>query len=548
MNTINKINKYLLEHYPLIWNTRLFWMIIVNLAVHLLFFLIGFSTINGLEDLKQHYTLDNYFFDTSNLYYNVLISIFILLIWIIFYLRNNAFKNLYSIKKGMLFKQFCIILLIIFMSITQFFSFKKGLTLKIKSLYSWQEIDADIKAFNRTALFLAQNEADYKIGEKQYPEPFPLKKATAYRRNLSKKIDTTKSFFKYKGEYFQFYKVNEEAKLEDKDEYLPQNVYHNDFKYRIVKDVSEFKQLLYPSLLNYSKEKFSYGQDSLAHKNQLDYQEEILKNQDGFKIREALNEMLFLAKKYKIKHNLEVETWFKLIDNKPNYFLKKLINTADPSFEDHNRVKYNKKNTSRNNSISYSKKIFFNFNNTDYFFKNVHRAYFPDFKVELIYFLLIFSIFLSILIFVFKTTNLKSLLLSFVASLVILVLITWVMSSYGKVFGYSQYNDFFIMAFISFLVILFSIVSFVLKWKKIIISIFWSLVLFAVPIFFLSASSIYSKYLKDIYLESHPKTYSYKSNFEIWVDSYGFLAIILIWLLTIYTYSILIRKLKARAE
>jgi hypothetical protein len=545
MSFINKINKYLLEQYPLIWNTRLLWMILVNIAVHLLFFVIGFCTVSGLEDLKEYSRLNKYFFETSNVYYNILISIFILLIWIIFYLRNNAFKNLYSIKKGMLFQQFFIVLLIIFISTTQFYSFKKGLTLKIKSLYSWQEVDKDIKTFNRTSLFLMQNDDDYKIAKKKYPAPFPLKVAMSYKHNLSKKIDTTKAFLKYKNRFLQFYKFDKTSEPEDKNEYAP--IYANhDFKNRIVKDISEFKVFLQPSLLNYSKELFGNGQDSLDYKKQLNYFEKTLNSKDDALIKEALINILALADKYKVKHNLDLETWFKLVNNKPNYLLTKLINTSNPLLDDLNKVKYNKNSVSKNGGISYSKTLFFNVNATDNFFNNVYKAYFPDLEIEFFYFLLVFSIILSILLFIFKTTSMRTLLLSFVASLVVLVLIVWLMSSSKDLFINSQYTEYFIMLFISFVIILLSIISYVLRWNKIIISIFWSLVLFAAPTFFLFAGLSYSKYLIQIYLELNPKKYSYKSGFEIWFDSYGFWSIILIWIFTIYIYAFYIRKLKAR--
>ena len=547
MNFINKINKYLLEQYPLIWNTRLVWMLGVNTIVHLLFFIIGFYSVNGLEDLKIEHGLDNYFFDTSNVYYNVLISIFILLIWIIYYLRNNAFKNLYSVKKGMLFKQFCIVLLIFFISTTQYFSFKTGLKAKIKSLYSWHKVDADIKTFNKANLFLMQNEDDYEIDKKQYPEPFPLKVAINYNNALEENIDTTKIYLKHDGSFLQFYKLRSDSVIQELNTYTQRYSNHN-FKNRIVKDISAFKVFLNPSLLNYSTVKYDYGQDVISSRSLLNYYQNTLQNKDDAAIKEVLKATLSLAKKYNIKHNLTVENWFPLIDNKPYYLLKTLINNSDPSEEDISGMIYKGDENERNSSIPYSKNLYLDFNNLDNFFNNVHEAYFDEFNNGLFNFFIIFSIFLAVLIFVFKTTNLKAVLLSFVASLVVLVLIVWLMSSVRNLFENSKYTEHVIMISVSFVIILFSIISYVLKWKKIIISIFWSLVLFAIPTFFFFIATCYSKYLQVVYLELHPNNYSYKSDFEIWFDSYGFWVIILIWILTIYIYAFYIRKLKARAS
>ena len=549
MNFINKINKYLLEHYPLIWNTRLVWMLGVNIIVHLLFFLIGFCTVNDLADLKAHHKLDNFFYNTSNVYYNVLISIFILLIWIIFYLRNNAFKNLYSIKKGMIFQQFCIVFFIILISTTQFYSFKTGLKIKTRSLYSWEEIDKDIKVFNKFSLFLAQNQVEYEIDKKQYPAPFPLKVAIGYNHNLTDNIDTTQAFIKMDDYFLQFYKFNNNSDLEIDNSFKARSeIAYDNFEDRTIFDVSEFKELLSPSLLNYSKEEFNYGQEPIDYQNQLNFYQEILSNKDDVKIKQGLNEVLSISKKYEIEHNLTIDNWFPLIDNKPNYLLTELINTSNPNVEYYTRGGFGQSTLSSNKEIPYSNSLYFDFKDVDKFFNNVYEAYFSGFDVVFLYFMITFSICLSILILIFKTTSIKTLLLSFVASLVVLVLIVWLMSSSRNLFGYSKYNEYFIMVFISFVIILFSIFSYIFNWKKTVISILWSLVLFAVPTFFLFVAFSYTRFLKDAYLEIDPQNYSYKSNFEIWFQNYGFWAIMLSSILTIYVYSLFIRKLKARPD
>jgi hypothetical protein len=525
-------------------------MIGVNIIIHLLFFIIGYSSVDGMEDLKMYSSLGAFFNETSNIYYNLLISICILLIWIILYLRNNAFKNLYFIKKGMLFKQFCIISFIIFISTSQYYSFKKGLSVKIKSLYSWQGIDKDIKTFNRLNIFLMQNQQDYEINKKKYPEPFPLEMAIGYEHNLSENIDTTKVYLKHEGHFVQFYKYAKEPDVTNNiktsiDLFKPAYSNH-DFEDRIVKDVSVFREFFHPSLYNYSSQKFTYGQNSSDYKKQLESHQKILDEKVDFKIQEELAILLTLANKYEIKHNLKVEEWFQLINHKPNYLLSKLINTSNPVLDDFSNAKYNKNLSSLNFEVSYSKKYYFNYNKTDYFFKNVHESYFPAFNFGLLYFLISLSLVIAIILFVFKTTSLKTILLSIVASLVILVLIVWLMSSKRTLLVSNDYREYIIMMFISFSIILALILSYSLKWKKLITSILFSLALFAIPIFFFFSCLSYSKYLSNIHKELTGESTFYKSDFEVWFDSFGFLAIIILTIVSVKIYAILIKKLKAR--
>jgi len=390
---------------------------------------------------------------------------------------------------------------------------------------------------------------EYEIDKKAYPKPFPLKVAVGYDHNLGLSIDTTQAFIKRGDSFLQFYKFDNNSDLEPQNSYEPRSgIAYDSFNDRTIIDISKFKEFLNPSLFNYSKEMFNYGQDSLDYKNQLKFYEKILNDKDDVKIKESLNTMFSLSKKYEIKHNLTIDNWFKLIDNKPNYHLTNLIHKSNPNISNYASVGYGVSNLSSGKDIPYFKSLYFDFNDTGNFFKNVYQSYFSDFDVLFLYIMIAFSFCLSILILIFKTTSIKTILLSFVASLVLLVLIVWLMSSSSSLFGYSKYNEYFVMLFISFLIIVFSILSYVLSWKKTIISIFWSLVLFAVPTFFLFVAFSYSRFLKDAYLELNPQNYNYKSNFEIWFQNYGFWAIMLISIITIYVYSLFIRKLKARPE
>ncbi len=544
MNFIKKINKYLLEQYPLIWNTRLVWMLGINIVFHLLYFVLGYTCIQNIADLKSKFRLDEFYFGSSVVYYNVLLSLLIIVIWIAYYLRNNAFKNSYSLKKGMLFKQFCILVFIFFISSTQYFSFKLGLVTKVKQTYDWSEIDADIKTFNRTALFLVQDRDNYKINKKKYPKPFPLKVALQNKSNQVMVVDTTRNFIEYKGRYFQFYKLDKKrikkknnTNATDYIEYFSGNENH-DFKNRLVEDISTFKALIHPSLLNYSRQLYLYGQDSIDYQEQLKSHERILTAGNASNIKEELKNFIKLAKKYEVKHNLGVEKWFSLIHNEPNYLIKTVISL---SLRD-DSISY-EKDANELDEIINSPTVYCDMNQLDNFFKNVHRSYYQVPNSGFFYFLFVFSFVFALLLFVFKTTSLKSLLLGFVASIVVLVVIVLLMG-YVSISSSNSHNEFLAMVLVLLIIVLLSVVSFIQKWKKIIVSILASLAVFALPLFLSFAVSLYDRYSTNLNTENP----DYKNEFMSWYNSYGFWAIMAIWLIGIATYSAMIRKLKARPE
>jgi len=550
MNYITKINKYLLEHYPLIWNTRLFWMILINIFAHLLFFIMGYFAVGSMEDLKLRYSLSDYFSGTSVIFYNYLISILMILVWVIYYLRNNAFKNFYKLQPLALFKEFCIIIFILFISATQYLSFEQGIQIKVKNLFSWEEIDQDIQTFNRTGVFLAQQDSDYDIQNKKYPTPFPLKVATENENNPVSKIDTTRAYFVYKGFRYQFFEIDKEYVKKYREENPYYYGYDYDFKHRIVKDVSQFKEHIDPTLLNYSKRLFQTGQDSLDLEKQIASHEQILTKGFSGDIESELKTMIALLNKYEVDHNLTVDAWLPMVDNPPLYHLEELIATVDPKKKNqftssgYSDIVMNE--TERYSmTLPRSEELYCDFERLDYFFGNVYSAHFPSSEMVFTFVILYVVFFFGLLLFIFKTTSLRSLLLSIVSAILLLVLIVMLMTYLSfYIDGYRtrstyEYNA---MIFMMGSIILLSVLSYLRNWRKIVSTILTSLAVYAVPLLVLFSALRYQNYLKDVYGDE------YREGFIIWFDQNGFWFVLPFWLLAVFLYTLMIKELKARSE
>ncbi len=547
MNFIKKINKYLLEHYPLVWNTRLVWMLLINLIMHLSFFIMGYLAVSDMSDLKNRYQLSSYYYDTVIMNYNILFSILILLIWIVFYLRNNAFKNFYKLSSLALFKEFCIILLIGFISISQYLSFKQGLMIKIRGMYEWEQVDQDIKAFNRTAIFLPQTYSNYEIDKKKYPEPFPLKMVSENENDPVQVIDTTRAYFNYKGFRYQFFEIDEKYLQKYRENY--QTIYYPSkysFKHRIVKDVSDFKDHIRPNLRNYSDKKFPIGQDSLDYVLQLRSHESILNEADSIKIKRELQTFLELLKTYEIDHNVTMDYWFPLVYNPPLYEINEFVQRSNPaktpdysyidSYMDNDDDKYV-------SGIPFSKTVYCDLSDVDNLFKNVHDSYFVESETEFISVVLALAIFFGLILYIFKTTSLRSLLLSIVSFIVIMVLVIMMMSYSNRIYDY-QSNvepEQLIMIGITFLVMFFAVLSYMRKVKKLITSILFSLSVYALPLFTLFVCLRISKMIKDA-------NEGVREGFALWFDDYGYWLIVSIWILGIFVYSRFIKELNSRPE
>jgi hypothetical protein len=150
---------YILTNFPLIWNTRLVPMAMALLLIHLLFFLLGFGTVTRhlLQDLSSPGGAGG-----GGMYtFSILCSIGILIVWLVFYLRNNAFKSFYIIDKFHLVKEFLIILFLILASISFFESHRLGVVLKTRMITSKSEMIREANIINLAMAFVPQSKTSY---------------------------------------------------------------------------------------------------------------------------------------------------------------------------------------------------------------------------------------------------------------------------------------------------------------------------------------------------------------------------------------------------
>lgn len=131
---LRKLNQRLLVNYPLLWNTRVLSMTLLMLLCHLIFFLVGYSTYSSIRHMLG-YSRYEYGLQSVSVFMFIGLILFIsILIWLIFYLRNNAFKSFYPVSKGYLRLEFLLILFIFFFSFTVFHSYQYGMHVRAVSL------------------------------------------------------------------------------------------------------------------------------------------------------------------------------------------------------------------------------------------------------------------------------------------------------------------------------------------------------------------------------------------------------------------------------
>jgi hypothetical protein len=158
---IKRINQYLLTHYPLLWNSRILWVLSINIFIHLAFLISGFVVADKDRFISYYSYMD---VGAPGLYiFSVLCSLLLLIIWLIYFLRNNAFKNFYRIDKWHMAREFLLILLILFSSVTYFESFNYGIRLKVRSITSLATFEREVNTINHALAYIPTDEDLYFI-------------------------------------------------------------------------------------------------------------------------------------------------------------------------------------------------------------------------------------------------------------------------------------------------------------------------------------------------------------------------------------------------
>lgn len=472
---IYKINQYLLENYPTIWNTRIVWMTLISLVLHLVFF--GFGCIALTNPQRLHsYGAKSVFFENGTVFFSIIISVLLLVIWLVYLFKNNSFKNFYPNSRGKLFAQFISYLFIIFIGSTFYISYTYGVKTYIKNKYPDAEMAKEIQIANDASIFFSHSINDYEVDERRYP--FPLD--TTYWE--TKSIDYRKPYLKWLDIEYQLYAIKSKVLTNDKNyndsiyngyiynvekdsssiyyykdtvvdltkyksatilqkkkniiRYNEKHVKDKHVKIESYKEIANRNDLAIPSYYNYSsflydsdndainyrgydryknENRYSNGKFYAKHKEMLSKRAvELLQRNNPEEIKSLLAQFLAIANKYKVDYNLNAEKWFKLVYHPSRFEVKVLIRTQPNTSEGFT------------NAVAEEtlKEKFIREHTTNYYIKtdNVKSAFtnIDDIKtsnafLDSFHFFIWFSFVLAMLVFIFRISGIKLLIFSAIA-------------------------------------------------------------------------------------------------------------------------------------
>lgn len=148
----NKIQNHLLLRHPLLWNIKIVPMLAITLGIHLFFFLIGFAK----GSLNFTSSRNGYSYDDNIpviIFFSVVLSIIVLILWLVYYFRNNAFKSFYPKNKASLYKEWLLILFICILNFSYTATFMWGQDVRRTSYFTDDELHHRLDVISMVSLF-----------------------------------------------------------------------------------------------------------------------------------------------------------------------------------------------------------------------------------------------------------------------------------------------------------------------------------------------------------------------------------------------------------
>lgn len=150
---LDKLQNDLLLKHPLLWNIKIVPVLVITLTLHIIFFGIGY--VSG--GVNFHETGFDYFsYDDSEgvvATFSILISLLVLIVWLVYYFRNNAYKSYYPQSNTSLYKEWLLILLVSLLNCTYTASYYFAQDFRARNYLSEKEFARRIDILNMASLF-----------------------------------------------------------------------------------------------------------------------------------------------------------------------------------------------------------------------------------------------------------------------------------------------------------------------------------------------------------------------------------------------------------
>lgn len=150
---IKNIQKKLLLHHPLLWNTKIIPFGLLALLINLIFLALGYY--NGSIDFSvSEYTYNSGTDTALIVFVSIVLSLLVGIVWMVLYSRNNAFKSFYPKSAVSLYAEWLLILVFCIFNVGYSISYLYGKELRAKTYFTEKEFARRTEIISLSSMFV----------------------------------------------------------------------------------------------------------------------------------------------------------------------------------------------------------------------------------------------------------------------------------------------------------------------------------------------------------------------------------------------------------
>lgn len=356
----NRFDTYLLTKWPLIWHSKIVYLLAAGLLMNGVFLIWGLASATTDNILNRN--IDSIYGNGTPVFVHLILGLIFITLWAIQFYKKNAIKHLYPLGSLYLTKLFLLLLIGFTCFITPAESFNYGMRISVRQQYDLKTLQKDVAIVNKACVFLPQDEANYTLDKRTFPKPFPIE-FVEYDLNEQSWAGLSAEF---KGVY---YSPTEHPENNDTIDGriiqcyvshvkpVKKECYEEDYEMIIDRfvDLPQDSSIAYTSLFNYSSYEFyplelepkntdyynylldiePYGESDETTPSYIAEVHQLMRNRDQQGIENVINEAVTVFRKYEVENELPAE-WISKYHIKHNFQLPNymLIDTYLDEYED----------------------------------------------------------------------------------------------------------------------------------------------------------------------------------------------------------------------
>lgn len=459
------IQKNMLLKHPVLWNLRVVPAVIILVILNILSF--GFGFITEFIDFKEYENNYHYENNISFIFLAIAISLLLLILWLVNYFKNNAFKAFYPVKPGQLYKEWLLLFGMLFGMSLFIPAFFYGKEVKIRSYYSEAELRKRAAILSEASFFI---EGSYSFHNTIETYEGDVVTETTVAVDTAATVQTTDSLTNCHCFYLRGKKYSTS------------------------------------SLLNKNIDSYSFFDQPTDSLRRLKIQNWLI-DQKKDSVINVMKAYLAIANEHNLKGNVTPEEWYALLVENPEF---ETLNTIGPKQDDgvyiQNEYNFNNRFDSINKYIvnvdNEAREYYRHYVPHDYLDYNYNRmvnAYVsPDMNLTSLLIPLYIALGLSLLIFSFRVTSGKQWLIALVV-----VIIFNILSGIFTALINSDYSYPIAILFLLFSAYFYFIRTTIKKESKKISGIMINILLWVTPSFWMFVYYLVLEILKDLSYNYH---------------------------------------------